>query len=180
MNNNSKKFVTSISPILGLDDGKYVRTTTGFIGVVKIPGIDIFGMRDFDKERAYIAFGNALVSVKIPFKIAFISCKPDFSTQKANLASHELKQKNPERVEILRRMRASYEWLETNATNPNAEIDTTERLPFLMFFSDEKSKIDKAIDRFIRCMSMGSIAPSVCEEDDIIKLFKVLLQGGVH
>jgi hypothetical protein len=169
MNNN--QFVTAIGSIVGLDEGRYVRTEIGFIGSVKVPGIDIFGMRDSDRERAYIAYGNALASVIISHKMVFMSCKPDYSTQKANLASRELLQNNPERAEILRRMRASYEWLERN---------TTERMPFVMFFSDEKKKIDTSIDRFTECMSMNNIAPSLCYEEDLVKLFKGLLQGVVY
>jgi hypothetical protein len=169
--NGESNFVTSISPITGLDDGRYVRTTSGYIGVVKVPGIDIFNMKDNEREKAFIAFGNAIVALNIPVKIVFISCKPDFSSQKANLAQHELKQQNEVRKEILSRMRSNYEWLETNSK---------QRLPFVLFFSDDKSKIDVAMNRFISCMAMEMLSPSICYENDIVTVFKALLQGGGH
>jgi len=170
MKNNELIFITSILTITGLEDEKFVKSQNGYIGGVKVPGIDLFNLKSSDLQHAISSFGDAIAKVDIPVKYVFAGCKPDYSSQKINLARHELKQLNPFRKYLLERERA---WLE------HYEKNQEERLVFVLFFEESKAVIEDAINKFIGSLSQAKMTASVCGRNELKTAFKILLQGGI-
>lgn len=74
-------FVLSAGNIVGIEDDKYIRTRTGYIGILKVPGIDIVNFKKLDREIAQGAFGRALQSCGLAHKLVFVDYSPDYSSQ---------------------------------------------------------------------------------------------------
>ena len=168
-NNADSRFVTEISEITGIIDRRYIVTRGGYIGGVRVSGIDIFNFKQTDREIAIRAFGDAISIVEIPTKYVFIGCKPDYSSQISNLAKHELKQDNNFRRHILERQRA---WLEYYQKGEEM------RCVFVLFFSPDTEIIESCIKKYTACLERGKLEASECTEEDFITLYNALLTGG--
>jgi hypothetical protein len=163
------RFVTSVSSLTGIEGNRFLKNRDGYIGGLKIPGIDIFNLKEDDFETAILAFGNAVLMADIPTKYVFIGCKPDYSSQAANIARHELLQKNPFRRHLLERQRAMLEYYQDN---------NQVRYSFVLFFSPKKEKIAAAMDKYILCLSMAKISAAACEKEELEQLYATVLKGG--
>jgi hypothetical protein len=162
------KFVTSVSSLTGIEDGCFLKNNNGYIGGLKVPGIDIFNLKQDDFEAAILAFGNAVLMVTLPTKYVFIGCKPNYGSQMANIARHELIQKNPFRKHLLERQRAMLEYYQEH---------NQVRYSFVLFFSPKKEKITNAIEKYAGCLSMAKITAVVCERADLEQLYTTVLKG---
>jgi hypothetical protein len=170
-NNSPDKFVTALSTITGIKDGMFIKSGGDYIGAVKVPGIDIFNFKQQDREMSMSAFGNALSIVEIPTKYVFCGCKPDYSNQIANLAKHELMQKNPFLKHILERERS---WLEYYQNEEEM------RSVFVLFFSPDIEIIKDSIKKYMACLSKGKLDVIICKENDLAVIYKILLNGGLE
>lgn len=168
-NNAAAKFVTDVSSLTGVDGDAFVKNRSGYIGGIKVSGIDIFNYKKDDYENAIYSFGLALSVVDIPTKYVFVGCKPDYSNQMANLARHELTQENQFLKSLLARQRAWFEFYQKKK-----EI----RYSFVLFFSPDKKKISDCIDKYINCLSLSKITAVPCRRKDYEQVFEILLKGG--
>jgi hypothetical protein len=165
------KFVIDAGLLLGFDenDDRFIKTKEGYIGGIRIPGIDIFHFKELDQQISMSAYGNAIRTADCPTKQIFFGCAPDYSSQIMNIARKEKTQKNEFHKKILARQRAWYELYQEKQE---------ERLAHVLFFGEEPSLILKQMDKYVTALTGAKMTVHVNRGDDFVPVFKILLQGG--
>lgn len=168
MQKSNKNFVVHVSRITGIGDGM-IRTLDGYIGAVRILGVDIKHYKEVDKNVCMMAFGNVLQAITIPTKYVVLSCRPDYSQQIAYIARSESRQKNQARKKILQKIRNGLEHCQKNAVR---------RLTFCLLFDSDRSVIEKNRENMIDYFRQAKISASGASEEEICTVYRALLNGG--
>lgn len=163
-----KNFVIHASRLKGIEDN-LIKTQNGYIGAVRILGVDIKNYKEIDKNICMMAFGNVLRAVEIPAKYVMLSCRPDYSQQTAFIARREASQKNPERQYILQRMRTALD---------NCQKNTVRRLTYVLLIAPERELIEKNKQKIIDCFQRAKISASDADEEEMCKIYRTILNGG--
>ena len=161
-------FVQEAGLITGREEN-YIRTLKGYIGGVRINGIDIYSMKEMDKQMAMNAFGNSILAAEIPTKYVTIPCKPDYSSQIMYFARLEAKQKNPRLKEILVRNRDALDYMQK---------ETTRKLSYVLFLAESTHVIERNMRRYVNCYRQLKISAVIIEKEELEKLFRIVLKGG--
>ena len=164
-------FVLSAGNIVGIEDDKYIRTRTGYIGILKVPGIDIVNFKKLDREIAQGAFGRALQSCGLAHKLVFVDYSPDYSSQirflrqRLRLVTHQYRRHLLER---------QIEWITHHQDNQS------DRLSFIMLFAKTKEEIDDGANIYINAFLDAKVAITVCDSSDFNPFLISLLQGATN
>lgn len=171
-NSDSLKFVLDTVPITGIEDDQYLisKTADGVIyaGAVKVPGIDIKNYQNMDRQISFLAYGNGVLLSELYSKEIFVGGKADYSDQIGWIGRKESQQNDEFCRDILADMRR----LITHFGEMNEE-----RFSYVLFFSEDKNKIDVEIDRFSRNLGLARIQPQKCDRSDFLQLYSILLKG---
>ncbi|WP_024858110.1 VirB4 family type IV secretion system protein [Ruminococcus albus] len=135
-----------------------------YISLLMVSGIDIFHYTDNDMESVFQNFARATTSMKCAHKYIFTTSSPYFEQQKNNLL---LKRRNITHKYIMRMMaRKENEFLEF-------EENHSDRLAYLLIFSDDISELDDCCKRFKREMIDTNVL--FCNEEQTIEFFNKYL-----
>lgn len=176
MNNTEKalKFVIDAGTLCGLEDDRYLVTQTDdqkfYAGAIKVPGIDIKSYHDTDYIMATYAFGNAILLSELPGKMMFVGGRADYSDQMRWLGRKENEQADPVLKKILAHQR--------HAIN-SFGIANEERDAYVLFFSEDKQKIDKEIVRFSSHLTLTRIQPALCRRKELEVVMGMFLRGEI-
>lgn len=171
--NKEQHFVDEACPIKHIDDHNYLVLQIGdrtlYTGAIRVPGIDILNYKGSDQQICMLAYGDAVLLTEAENKSVFIGCHPDFTEQCKWLGQHEVSQADPHLQNILTWQRHTIEWWSANHE---------ERRSYVVFYAEDKEKVDAAVMQYIRHLKHAGITVKICDEHDYVMLYEALLQGG--
>lgn len=156
-------FVSAVSDITGID-GEFIKTRSGFAGMLRAPGTDIINYQPGDQETAFQRFGQALQNSTVPVKMVFMDVAPNLEEQKNNIKYRMGRTQHPYRRELLARQMRYMEKLETGQR---------ERMAYLLFFHENQMEIARSMNVYRN--AMPDIQP--CTAEEITQVTANLLGG---
>lgn len=151
-------FVAAISDITGYTDG-LIKTRSGYIGMLRVPGTDIVNYQEGDQEVAYRGFGSALQNSTTSVKMVFMDISPNLEEQKKYFTYQLERTQHPYRKELLMRQITYME---------NLEQEQKERMAYLLFFHADSKEIYRSMDIYRNYMKDVQLC-SIAEMTEVIK-----------
>lgn len=156
-------FVLSASDIIGLE-GEYIKTRSGYIGMLRVPGTDIINYQPGDQETAFRGFGQALQNGTVPVKMVFMDVSPKLEEQKNNIMYQMERTQHPYRRELLLRQMRYME---------NLEAGQKERMAYLLFFHEDTREISRSMNLYRNAMT--DVQPGFCTPQEMTEVMANLL-----
>ncbi len=131
-----------------------------FCCLVKISGIDIFHYTDEDKAQAFRNFAAATMSLHIPYKFVFTDAHPQLQSQIDYLSYKERKTTHPLAKKVLQNQIHILK---------DKEKTQSDKLAFLMLFSDSHQELQQSADSFADNMTDTNVER--CEKNQVFDFF---------
>lgn len=134
-----------------------------YVSLLSISGIDIFHFNESDREVAYRNFAAASAAINLPHKYIFTDIQPSFVQQKDYLTYKASHSNGFNAVMLNKRYKELGE----------LEMNHRDRSSYMLVFSEEKSKLDDALDMFLYDMKDTII--KVCDEETILRVIRKMM-----
>lgn len=133
--------------------------------LMRISGIDIFHFTDEDIYSVCHNFAKATNALRVDYKYVFSNVPVNLTTQKDYIQHKIQRTQHPFRRKMLENKLADMEL---------AEQYRTERLSYLILFSEDKDKLHKQSQLYIEAMRDTSV--EICEKQEAVRFFASYMQ----
>lgn len=139
------------------------------MGILAVSGMDIFDLKDYERDSVFINFAKATLSIRTDHKYIFTSKTPYLGKQKEFIKYKSHKSINRYAQTLLEKQYDLFE---------NFEKNHYDRMAYVFIYDSDVKKILEGGQRFIK--QMTDVKVSWCGDDEVIELLNKLLCLGTE